>query len=131
MNELLIVLKEMLKEKEAREKNNNYEYTKEDVLALKEWLESGEITLYDLTTREYILLGISLFKKSRLERHNLCSRFPNDLALDKWIERYKKQDDNISPKLFVQFLDDAILKYGEDKKSKNKYLRDKKKRQTN
>ena len=131
MNELLFVLKEVLKEKEAREKNNNYEYTKEDLLALKEWLESGEITLYDLTTREYKLLGISLFKKSRLERLNLCSRFPNDLALDKWIERYKKQDDNISPKLLVQFLDDAILKYGEDKKSKNKYLRDKKKRQTN
>ena len=130
MKELLILLEKIKNEKEQRENNNNYEYTEEDLLTLRKWLDLGEITLYDLTTREYILLGISLFQKNRQERHTLCYRFPNDLARKKWIEKYSKQDNNISPRLLVQYLDDSIKKYGENEIDKEAYLRWKKKRQT-
>lgn len=130
MKELLILLGKIKNEKEQRENNNNYKYTKEDLLTLKEWLDSGEITLYDLTTNEYKLLRISLFQKIRQERHTLCYRFPNDLARKKWIEKYSKQGDNISPRLLVQYLDDAIKNYGENEIDKNDFLKQEKKRQT-
>lgn len=130
MKELLILLGKIKNEKEQRENNNNYKYTKEDLLTLKEWLDSGEITLYDLTTNEYKLLRISLFQKIRQERHTLCYRFPNDLARKKWIEKYSKQGDNISPRLLVQYLDDAIKNYGENEIDKNDFLKHEKKRQT-
>lgn len=130
MKELLILLGKIKNEKEQRENNNNYKYTKEDLLTLKEWLDSGEITLYDLTTNEYKLLRISLFQKTRQERHTLCYRFPNDLARKKWIEKYSKQGDNISPRLLVQYLDDAIKNYGENEIDKNDFLKHEKKRQT-
>lgn len=131
MERLLFLLNEIKNEKEQREKNNNYVYNEEDLLILREWLDSGEITLYDLTTKEYRLLGISLFAKNRQERHTLCSRFPNNLAKHKWIEQYRKQGDNISPRLLVQYLDDAIKKYGENESDKKEYLKIQKKRQTN
>ena len=130
MDELLFLLTEILKERTQKENNNNYIYKEEDLLALKEWLDTGEITLYDLTTNEYRLLGISLFQKNRQERHTLCSRFPNAVAKQKWIEKFSKQGDNLSPRLLVQYLDDAIKKYGENETDKKEYLKWKKKRQT-
>ena len=130
MDELLFLLTEILKERTQKENNNNYIYKEEDLLTLKEWLNTGEITLYDLTTNEYRLLGISLFAKSRQERHTLCSRFPNEAARHKWIEQYRKQGDNLSPRLLVQYLDDAIKKYGENETDKKEYLK-REKRQAN
>ena len=130
MNELLIVLKEVLKEKELREKNNNYEYTKEDLLALKEWLDTGEITLYDLTTNEYRLLNVSFLEKNKLERRIMPYIFPSLLAQKEIDKKVTAQGDNISTRLIVQYADEAILKYGEDIKSKNKHLKRVKERQT-
>ncbi len=130
MNELLFLLTEILKEKKQREKNNNYEYTKEDLLTLKEWLDSGEITLYDLTTNEYRLLDVSFLEKNKIERRIMPYIFPSLLAQKEISRKVNAQKDNISTRLIVQYADDAIKKYGEDKKSRSKYLKRKKERQT-
>ena len=130
MNELLFLLTEILKERKQREKNNNYEYTKEDLLTLKEWLDSGEITLYDLTTNEYRLLNVSFLEKNKIERRIMPYIFPSLLAQKEINRKVNAQKDNISTRLIVEYADDAIKKYGEDKKSKSKHLKRIKERQT-
>ena len=130
MDELLFLLTEILKERKQREKNNNYEYTKEDLLTLKEWLDSGEITLYDLTTNEYRLLDVSFLEKNKIERSIMPYIFPSLLAQKEINRKVNAQKDNISTRLIVEYADDAIKKYGEDKKSKSKHLKRIKERQT-
>ncbi len=130
MDELLFLLTEIVKEKEQREKNNNYEYTNEDLLTLKKWLNDGEITLYDLTTREYRLLNVSFLERNRLERKIMPYIFPSKLAQKEIDRKVNAQRDNISTRLIVEYADDAIKKYGENTKDKNKALRNMKKRQT-